>query len=292
MDKEPQGRVIRSKGETICHEIVFILFVIYAITLLYPFLFLFINSFKVDPWEMLDNPLGLPQLPSLQSYVDAFNYKVNEATLLDMFFNTVTLAIGQTLVSMALTCFAAYTLAKYEFKGNKIIYTIIIISSIVPVFGAEAATYKLLAKDLNLKDNYLGMLMLCGGFGMHFLFLHSFFKEVSWSYAESAMIDGASDFRVFLQIMLPLAQNGVAIFAIMKFIGYWNEYWQAYLYYRAHPTLAVGLAEMSKMAGIAPEMPYSTFFATTILCIIPVLIFYAVFADKLMNNLTGGGIKG
>ncbi|MBQ5929962.1 MAG: carbohydrate ABC transporter permease, partial [Clostridia bacterium] len=143
----------------------------------------------------------------------------------------------------------------------------------------------------HLRNSYVGMLCLCGAFGGPFLYLHSFFKGIPWSFAESAMIDGASDYRIFLQIMLPLAKNGVLVFTIMKFMGYWNEYWQAFLYYGQHPTLAVGLQLLSGLAGQG-GLPYSVFFAGTILCIIPVLIFYAIFSDKLMSNLNAGGIKG
>lgn len=285
--KAPKERIIRSTREKICHEIVFIIFVLYAITLLYPFFFLLINSFKVDVWEMRNNPLGFPKTFGFSSYSVAW-VKMNIA---EMFFNTITLAVGQTLVSMALTCMAAYVLAKYPFKGNKFIYTFVIVCSVVPTFGAEAALFNLMTNVFHLRNSYVGMLCLCGAFGGPFLYLHSFFKGIPWSFAESAMIDGASDYRIFLQIMLPLAKNGVLVFTIMKFMGYWNEYWQAFLYYGQHPTLAVGLQLLSGLAGQG-GLPYSVFFAGTILCIIPVLIFYAIFSDKLMSNLNAGGIKG
>ena len=284
--KAPKERILRSTGEKVCHEIVFWLFVVYAITLLYPFFFLLMNSFKSNPIEMMKNTLGLTQSFSFNPYLQA----IVEMDIGEMLFNTVTLAVGQTLVSMALTCMAAYTLAKYDFKGNKFIYTFVIVCSIVPTFGAEASMYKLMTNVLHLRNTYLGMLLMCGGFGVTFLYLHSFFKEIPWSFAESAMMDGASDFRVFVQIMLPLAKNGILVFTIMKFMGYWNDYWTSYLYYREHPTLAVGLAMLSERAG--HTLPLSVFFAGTILCIIPVLILYAIFSDKLMSNLNAGGIKG
>lgn len=281
-----KNKVIRSTGEKICHEIVFLLFVVYAITLLYPFVFLLMNSFKASAVEMIKNPLGFPQSPSILPYKRALQIM----NIGEMFFNTITLSVSQTFVSMALTCMAAYTLAKYRFKGNKFIYTFVIVSSVIPTFGAEAATFNLMTNVFQLRNTLLGMLIMCGAFGGAFLYLHSFFKEIPWSFAESAMIDGASDFRVFLQIMIPLARNGIMVFTIMQFMGFWNEYWKAFLYYGAHPTLAVGLSQLSQRAG--QDIRYSDFFAGTILCIIPVLIFYAIFSNKLMANLNAGGIKG
>ena len=294
--KLKKEKVIRTTREKICHEIVFVIFVIYAFTLIYPFFFLLMNSFKADIIEMREFPLRFPQvfyngkgeLIAFDSYKKALEMEVKGANILGMFFNTVTLSIGQTFVSMALTCMSAYTLAKYRFKGNGLIYTIILICSVVPTFGAEASMFNLMTNILPLRNTYIGMLVMCGGFGASFLYLHSFFKEIPWSYGESAMIDGASDFRIFLQIMLPLAKNGVMVFTIMKFMGFWNDYWTPYLYYEDYPTLAVGLTMLEDL----PEVSTSTFFAATILCILPALALYAALSDKLMGNLSAGGIKG
>lgn len=318
--KRHKEKIIRTRREKIFHEIVFVFFVIYAFTLLYPFLFLFINSLKINTDEIQGLPLWLPvdsthkwdqfpptpwnELPTLwnplkwnwSSYSTAFNHK--DVAIVSMFTNTIKLAIGQTFVSMSLTCMAAYTLAKYRFRGNTFIYTFVLVCSVVPVFGAEAATFNLMGNVLNLRNTYIGMLLMCGAFGSAFLYLHSFFKSIPWSFAESAMIDGASDFRIFLQIMLPLAKNGVMVFTIMKFIGYWNDYWATYLYYcdmgskafKHHWTIAVGLSRLEKDNLLAAET--NVYFAATLIAVVPMLIFYAVFSDKLMGNLNAGGIKG
>ena len=295
--RKPKEKVIRSLKEKILHEIVFVLFLAYAVSLLYPFIFVLLNSFRDVPTDKralreafkFKNPFGFPKSLTLDSYKAA----LDQMDIFDMYMNTITLTIGQTFTSMALTCMAAYTLAKYRFKGSSFLYTFIIVCSIVPTFGAEAAMFKLMAK-LDLFNNYFGMMLMCGGFGATFLYVHSFFKGIPWSFAESARIDGASDFRIFLQIMIPLAKNGIMVFTIMKFMGYWNEYWTPYIYYHAHPTLAVGLYDISDTVGQMSEggVLHSVFFAGTILCIVPVLIAYAFLSDKLMSNLTAGGIKG
>lgn len=317
--RKRREKIIRTKREKICHEVVFVLFIIYAFTLLYPFLFLLINSLKSGTEEIQTFPLWLPvditgraqrppkpwaELPTLwnpfdwnwSSYQEALNHKSFSIGL--MFWNTIKLSIGQTFVSMALTCMAAYTLAKYPFKGNSFIYTFVLVCSVVPVFGAEAATFNLMGNVLGLRNTYVGMLLMCGAFGSAFLYLHSFFKGIPWSFAESAMLDGASDFRIFLQIMLPLAKNGVMVFTIMKFIGYWNDYWATLLYYcdmgskmyRHHWTIAVGISRLEKDNALAANN--NIYFAATLISVIPMLIFYAIFSDKLMGNLNAGGIKG
>ncbi len=188
-----------------------------------------------------------------------------------------------------MNCMTAYVLAKYEFRGNSFIYSFVIIAGVIPTLGSLPASYRLMS-DLKLIDTYLGMiLMLCGGFGGHFLYLHSYFKSVSWAYAESAMLDGASDFRIFVQIMLPLVKNGVIAFTIIRFLSNWNEFWTPYMFYESHPTIAVGLNALS--AEATNTGAYAELFAAMVISIIPILVIYAAFQKKIMSNTIGGGVK-
>ena len=286
-------KVNRSKAEKIIIWTVFVFLVVYAITLIYPFFYLLVNSAKTtfDYWK---HPLSLPTEfgPFLENYKYVFTeMNVNGKGIPFMFLNSVVLSVLQTVVSMSLSCMAAYVLAKYKFRGNALIYTVTIIASVAPTVGAAPATYKLML-GLNFIDssyfyNLLGMLFMVGAFGGPFLYLHSFFKAIPWSYGESAQLDGASDFRIFLQIMVPLAANGILTFTIMRFLGSWNEYWTNYLYFGSYPTLAVGISLLSKESGKDAEL-----FAAMIVSIIPVLTFYAIFQRQLMRNTIGGGLKG
>ncbi|MBE5742615.1 MAG: carbohydrate ABC transporter permease [Clostridiales bacterium] len=289
--KPKKEKVNRSKSEKIIIWVVFALLAIYAFTLIYPFIYLIINSMKTIG-EFLTNPMGLPK--NFTAMVNNYSYVFAEYPIISMFINSVALSVGQTVVGMALSCIAAYVLAKYKFKGNGFIYMATIIASMVPTVGATPATYKLMINMGFLKGgylyNYLGMLFMIGAFGGPFLYLHSFFKAIPWSYGESAQLDGASDFRIFVQIMLPLAANGVLTFTIIRFLGSWNEYWSAYLYFGRFETLAVGLNRLSTEA--ASFNLHVELFAAMIVSIIPVLIFYAIFQKQLMRNTIGGGLKG
>lgn len=300
-------KVNRSTSEAIIIWIVFAMLTVYAFTLVYPFFYLLVNSMR-DITSFKTNPFGLPK-----SFGDMFkNIKANygfmfttdliEINVPMMFFNSIVLSVGQTIVGMALSCIAAYVLAKYQFKGNNFIYIATIVASMVPTVGAAPATYKLMLGGGFLQKegvfgylyNYLGMMLMIGAFGGPFLYLHSFFKAIPWSYGESAQLDGAGEFRIFLQIMLPLASNGVMTFTIMRFLGSWNEYWGAYLYFgsffQERETLAVGLNRISKLAdnrGLFVEL-----FAAMVVTVVPVFVFYAIFQKQLMRNTIGGGLKG
>lgn len=275
-------RVKRTKLESIIIWSVFVLFVIYALTLLYPFLYIFLNSFRSN-WEIIsEGRMAFPKQFDWKFY----NQVIKEYPFHEYFFNSITLALGQTLIGMLMTCMTSYTLAKYKFRGNEFIYTFVIVAGMIPTLGALPATYKLMS-NTNLIDTYVGMLLMtCGGFGGYFLYLHSFFKSIPWSYAESAMLDGASDFRIFVQIMLPMVKNGIVAFTIIQFLGHWNEFWTPYMFYESHPTIAVGLNILDKENVTAKK------FAGIMIATLPVILAYAIFQRKIMDNSIGGGLKG
>lgn len=281
-----------TKKEKVILTIVFVLLLLYAITLIYPFIYLIINSFKTFE-DFSKNPIWFTPHAVISNYVavfTTFNVETVDGSVgvLEMFWNSLSLSVVETIVSMFFTCCAAYVLAKYKFIGNKFIYSFVIISSVVPAIGAITATYKLMV-DTRLIGTFIGMVIMeCGAFGGGFLYIHSYFKSIPWSFAESAMMDGASDFKIFFRIMIPMAKNGILTFTILRFLGFWNGYWMPHLFYQNHPTLAVGLAKLSNEAVFGQ---YPTLFAAMVVSIVPVLIFYAVFQKQLLSNTIDGGLK-
>lgn len=240
------------------------------------------------------DPLGMPKSFSLDNFKNVLT-NLGELTgmeslsLSSMFFHSITLATGITAVSMILQSMAAYVLAKYDFRGNQLIYMVIIVSSMIPTVAALPATFKLMS-SAHLSNNYIGMLMLQGGaFGGCFLYLHAYFKAIPWSYAESAMIDGASDFQIFTRIMFPLASKAITTYTVLCFLGFWNDYWYPSLFYDQHPTLAVGLTHISVVATGTGNYPL--LFAAMIITIIPVLVLFALFQKQMLGNISGGGLK-
>lgn len=283
----------RFKKFSLVTTIVFLIFTVYAFTLLYPFFYLIVNSLK-GAMGFIADPLGVGGELSINNYLDVVT-RLPELTgmenlsLASMFFNSVTLSVGITIVAMSLQAMAAYVLAKYDFKGNEFIYMVIIVASMIPTVGALPATFKLMT-NTGLSNTYIGMLILQGGaFGGCFLYLHAYFKSIPWSYAESAMIDGASDFKIFTRIMLPLASKAIMTYAILCFLGFWNDYWYPSLFYDQHPTLAVGLTHISVVATGTGNYPM--LFAAMVITIIPVLILFALMQKQLLGSLTAGGLK-
>ncbi len=274
-----------SKGTKTLFIIVSVLFGIYAITLVFPFLYTLNNSFKTNA-EFISDVWSLPKKFNFDNYIEAFE----ENNLLNMFFNTIFLTACGTFLSIMSASIMAYVLSKYKFWGSSLIYTMAIIFMVIPNLGNIAATYKLM-NNLGLVDSLPGLLVLyMGPFGSTFLLLYSFFKGISWSYAEAAKIDGAGNFTVFFRIMLPQARAGIGAVGFMVMIGVWNDYYTPFLYLPSMYTLATGLQDLSTQATTTGA--YTQMFAAMVISIIPLLVLFACFQKTIMENTVAGGLKG
>ena len=278
----------RPKNERITLTIVFVIFVLYSVTLIYPFVMMLYNSFKLSE-DFFKDIWGLPVNPTIANYREVFGLKFQKTGIFGMFFNSIVLTTIGVGIGILLSCMTSYIIAKYPFKGSKFVYSMVVVCMMIPTTGSLSATYSLLNKT-KLLNTFIGNFLMQGGFGGVFLYLYAYFKSVSWTYAESAFIDGAGHARVFFQIMLPQVMGGVMAFFLISFISAWNDYFSQYLFLRSKPTIAVGLYLI--VSKYKKNNNWPQIFAGATVVIIPTLIFFAIFSRKIMENTSVGGIKG
>ena len=282
----------KTRTEKIVTWTAFVIFTIYSITLLYPFIWMFLNSFKSHT-EFVSNLWGLPEVYQFSNYSDAFNLKVEGFTLLEILINTVFYVVINVTIGVAVPAITAYVVCKYNFALRGFCNMLVILLISVPIVGGEAATFKLLV-DMNLYDQwYFGLfLMSCSGFGGGFLLYKAAYASISWSYAEAAFMDGASDMKVMIKVMMPMAKPIIIIQAVMGFIGSWNGWLGQWLYSPSYPTLALAIKRLSDefMYGSKPDFP--KLFASMLVSLVPVITLFLCFQKTIMNDFAIGGIKG
>jgi ABC-type glycerol-3-phosphate transport system permease component len=280
-----------SRQLTITKVIVFVLFAIYAASLIFPFLWMVYNAGKTNA-EFYANVWGWPENWN-NIWVNlntALTMKIGKSTILTMTLRSLYLAAGGTVLSLLSSSCAAYVIARYKFPGRNLIYLVAISIMLIPTIGSTSTTYRLLG-DLNLLDSPIGLLLLySGGFGFQFLLLHSAFRSISPAYAEAAQIDGAGHWTVFTRVMVPMILPTIAPLAVLDFINLWNDYFSPYLYMKSRPTLAVGLQFMVSQMQYDANWP--ALFALMLFSIIPVLLLFIVFQKQIMSNVSAGGLKG
>jgi len=277
----------KSVTEKVTLSIMFVIFVIYGFSLIFPLIWAFYSSFK-DPSEFLGNMFSLPTTWTTMNYQSAFAGLEGGGDLIESIWNSIWMSVLSTLLGLIASSLTAYVVAKYRFKGSKVIYTVAIFIQIIPLVGSVAGMYELIHAKLSIANTpSLIWPIWFGGFGFSFLMLYGAFKNVPWSFAESAFIDGAGHFRVFVQIMLPAVKPILASLFVINFIGAWNDYMTPYLYMDEYPTLA--LLVYNKSQGL---VNYPQFFAIVIVSIIPTLLLFVLFQKLIMENTTAGGLKG
>ena len=279
-----------SVGTKIVFGVVFILFVFYALAILYALFFCLNASLKDGGRQFIADNVSLSRPPKFRNYVDAFSaLTLGETTFFGMLGNSVWYALGNAFFNIASSCLAAYVVCKYKFFGRNFLYGLVLVVMMIPIYGALPAKYRMLHK-LGMIDSPLILLSAAGGFDFSFLIIYAFFKNVPWSYAEAAFIDGASHTKVFFKIMLPMALPAISAIFVTNFIGNWNNYDAPLLFLSNMPTLASGLFVYERKIQYLANQPI--YFAGVIISLIPILIIFAVFQNSIMQNVYAGGLKG
>lgn len=277
----------QTKGERTILTVVFVIFLIYSFSLIFPFIWSFINSLKTS-MEFFDiaNAWKLPQNPNFDNYQVVFK----ESGMGGMFLRSIYLTVAGSLLSILMSASAAYVVSKYKFRGRNLIYTVAISVMIIPSVGSLSATFKLL-NNVGLYNNILFYPIMYGGaFGFGFLLLYGFFQSIPWAYAEAAFIDGASDFQVFFKVMLPQAKPALISLGLIQAINIWNDFFGPFMFLPEQKTLAVGLQDLVNKMQYTAEWP--TLFAAMIISVIPIIIVFILFQKTIMENTVAGGLKG
>ena len=285
----------KSLAQRIVFGIVFVLFAAYAFSMIYTGIFAVVSALKTHD-EFVEFMFEWPKEWLFKNFIDAFELiKLNvgrgvTVDLWGMLYNSVWYTIGSTFLGIACSTTLAYVVSKYRFVGRNAIYTTSLVIMILPIVGSLPAQFKLIKGVLEIDNSPLLLITSCNGFGFNFIVLYGFFQSLSWSYAEAAFIDGASDFRTFLEVMLPQAMPAVTSLVILSAIGVWNDYQGPILYLNRMPTIAVGLYEFKTNAIYEMNLP--ALFAGLVISILPVLVLFIIFQETIMSNTVAGGLKG
>lgn len=279
----------KKAGFSICRIIVFLLLAIYAFTLIYAMVWAVLSSLKTQT-EFSTNLIGLPRDWQFGNYLQAFrSVQAGGHNMLEMFFNSLWYSCGGALLGVIASSMVAYVVAKYEFPGRKLIYAVALVTMMIPVVGSFPSQYRMYSV-LGILDSPLLLVTKFSGFGFNFVMLYSFFKTLSWTYAEAAFMDGASHLKVFLKVMLPQALPVMGSLFLVSTVQLWNEYMEPNLFLQSHPTLSSGLyvfqLEMTRGTN------YPLLFAGLIVSVIPVIILFVKFQNTMMESMSMGGLKG
>jgi len=288
----PRKKPVANKlsiSEKIVRIFVFILFVVFAFSYAYLVFWCFYTGGR-DANEISKNAFAFTEF-SFKSYGEVFTLFVDENgnNFFDMLLNSLYFSFLGPLLCIFVSCQLAYVTSKYKFFGAGGIFFIVLVVITLPVYGTQTALYKLLY-DIGFTNSRLMILTSLNGFSIYYMYFYAFFKNLSWTYAEAAEIDGANEWQIFYRVMLPQSAAMFGSLFLMLWIQDWNSYQSALIFMPQLPTLSVGIYNFKttmEYSGGRNDLLYAACF----LSILPPLVLYIICNKKMITNVSIGGIK-
>ena len=209
----------------------------------------------------------------------------------EMFKNTILYAGVGSLICVICHYIVAYCCAIYNYKFSKFVYSTVLVIMAIPIVGSDASRLQLL-QNLNMYDNWPGFFFQRFAFtGLYFLVMCETIRSKPRTILEAAEIDGASRFQIMWEIMFPQVVNMVGVVLLLTFISQWNEYQFAVMYMPNHPTLAYGLYSFNRTGDNEVLCSVPLQLTGCMYLFFPMLILFIFLHDKMMGDLSIGGLK-
>jgi N-acetylglucosamine transport system permease protein len=260
---------------------------IWSVVVVAPLLWALLSSFKTTR-EIFASPFSFPADWNLENFRSAW---VDER--FGRYFRNTVVIVGSALVIvMLLGAMCAYVLARFRFRGRRLIYYTMLAGLTFPVFLAIVPLFKLM-QGFHLLNTQPGLVIVYVAFALPFtvFFLYPFFKKLPDEISEAASVDGAGEWRTFFQVMLPMARPGIVAVAIFNFLGLWNQFLLPLSLNTVQDNyvLSQGVNRFASQAGYATD--FGAMFAAVIITVVPVLAMYVVFQRQLRGSVAQGTLK-
>ncbi|WP_220458015.1 carbohydrate ABC transporter permease [Actinotalea sp. JY-7876] len=252
-----------------------------------PFAIMFLTSVKSNADISATDPWALPTSWAWSNYAEAFEVGKLGTTGL----NSLVISLIKVPLGLFFAAAAAYAIARLRFRFHRLLLAVIAVGSMVPIQIALGPLFNTML-ELGALDSLPGLMLPYLAFGIPYavFVLYGFFRAIPDELEESARIDGASTFRIFIQIILPLAKPALAALFILDFVGTWNEYAMATTLLRSQDNWTVPLAVQSFSTQHGTD--YGPLNAFIIMSAVPVLIVYLMFQRYFVQGALAGAVKG
>ncbi len=292
----------RTKGEKIFNVFNYIILTIFALTTLYPLLYTLSISLSTQAEA---DKIGLHILPNFQQFtIDPYKMVFKNAEIWNAYKYTIFRTVVGTILSLLVTCFYGYALSRPGLPMKKFFTSFIMFTMLFS--GGQIPTY-LNIKSLGLINNIWVYVLPSLITAYNVIVSRSFFATIPESLNESAKIDGAGEFRIFFQIIVPLSKPIIMTLALWNAVAHWNEWFSGMMYITDNRKIVVqnyiqrivnegntNLISDTNAAGKDQiEVTGKTIqSASIIVCILPILLFYPFVQKYFVKGVTLGAVKG
>ncbi len=268
-------------GKTVIYSVL----TVYVVIIATPFAMIFVNSFK-SLRDIFLNPFSLPSTLNVQNYVEAWK----SANLFNAYVNSFlvsTLSVGGILIVSSML---AYVISRYDFPFRRTIYLFIIVGLALPARLAIIPIYVML-NDLNLLDTRTGLIVVYIATGISFatFLMKRFMDGIPAEIEESARIDGASPWTIFLKIALPLTRPAMIVVGLVNFVGIWNDFFFPLIIINSENKETVPLAISIFFGEFSNK--WQLISAALSLSVLPIMVIFFLLSKYFIAGMTEGAIK-
>jgi raffinose/stachyose/melibiose transport system permease protein len=267
---------------------------VWAFTTIYPFLWVIINSFR-QPSLITKDSFSLPMGDAftLANYEKAFS----RVDMWGSYLNSVVISVVVTLAVLLIAGFAAYGLARYHFRGRRVLQSLVIASMMFPVFSTIIPVFSMMFHwgIVNTDSRLLTWLSVilpqtAGNLSFAIIVLMGYIRSLPIDLEEAAFLEGCNIFQIFFRIIMPVIRPCFATVAIFTFLWSYNDLFTQMFFLRSRRmyTITRLLNEISSIAGT----DYGMMAASVVVVVIPVLLVYILLQKHIIRGMTAGALKG
>ena len=265
--------------------LIYTLLVFLSAVFLMPIVWVIFSSFKPAGELFTWPPTLLGRNPSLDNYTQAFA----AGDFGRWFLNTVVVSVLATVLTVIVNIMAGYVFAKYEFKGKKLLFGMVMVTLMIPLEVIMIPIFKVIVST-HMYNNLWGLIIPAVASPTAVFLVKQYYEPIPDALIEAARIDGASEMQILMRIMLPLAKPIISVLCIFSFMWRWNDYlWpKLVINSKTKYTLQLALANFSGEYSV----DWSSLLAMSVISMIPVLVVFLTLQKYIIGGMTAGGVKG
>jgi multiple sugar transport system permease protein len=277
---------VKHHRNTLHERLGYVVLVILAIVCILPLVHCFKVSLEPNANAFKETTL-IPHDLTFANYIEIIQRQ--DLMLPNWFVNSVLVSTTLVVLQLVVVSMAAYAFARLSFPGRNFLFMAILFTIMVPSQVTMIPAYMII-RNLKLLDNYLGLILPAVGNVFGVFMLRQFLQALPKELEESALIDGAGQFRTFFSIILPQVKPGLIALGILNFLASWNDlFWPLIVMNKLEMrTLPVGLTVLNGSYG----QERALVMAGAFIAIIPALVIYAVFQRRIVEGVALSGMGG
>ena len=279
--------MISRPGQKIITDLLLYAFLIFiAVFMILPFVWMLSTSFKL-PQDIFGYPPRLiPETPVLDNYF----YIFKEKNLLRVLANTFFVALSTTILSLFFTALGGYGFAKFNFLGKNILFALLLATMVIPGAVMMVPSFVIM-RELGWVDKFWPLIIPGAANAFGIFFFRQYISTINDELMDAARIDGASEFKIFWSIILPIISPGMTSLGLIFFMRSWNDYLGPLIYLKSPQLHTITLA-INALSGSAGLTAWGEQMAMSVISLIPLLIIFLIFQRRFVEGIMAGAVKG